>query len=55
MAKTTSKVEAYREALRGLTDWEPFLLKHSGLPGPRGNIELARAAAEEGEATSSGR
>jgi len=34
--------------LRRLDDWEPFLLAESGLPGPRGNIELAQAAGEEG-------
>jgi len=26
--------------------WEDYLRKHSGLPGPRGNIELARAFAQ---------
>ena len=30
--------------------WEPFLLKESGLPGPRGNLELAAAVADEGSA-----
>ena len=44
-----SKVEEYREALRELGDWDPFLLRESGLPGPRGNIELGRAVAEEGD------
>jgi hypothetical protein len=44
-----SKVEEYREALRELRDWDPFLLRESGLPGPRGNIELGRAVAEEGD------
>jgi 3-methyladenine DNA glycosylase AlkC len=43
------KVDDYRETLRGLEDWEPFLLRESGLPGPRGNIELAYAVAEEGD------
>jgi hypothetical protein len=43
-----SKVATYRQQLRQLTDWETFLLKESGLPGPRGNIELAQAVAEEG-------
>ena len=38
----------YREILRNLTDWEPFLLANSGLPGPRGNLELAQAVADEG-------
>jgi hypothetical protein len=41
------KVDEYRQALRELGEWEPFLLEHSGLPGPRGNLELASAAAEE--------
>lgn len=44
-----SRVEAYRETLRALDDWDAFLLSESGLPGPRGNIELARAVAEEGD------
>jgi hypothetical protein len=44
------KVDTYRERLRELEDWEPFLLAESGLPGPRGNIELGRAVAEEGDA-----
>jgi hypothetical protein len=44
-----SKLEIYRQTLKQLKDWEPFLLKESGLPGPRGNIELAQAVAEEGD------
>jgi len=43
-----SKIDEYRQALRLLDDWEPFLLEHSGLPGPRGNLELAQAAADVG-------
>ncbi|HOU11979.1 MAG TPA: hypothetical protein PKZ84_02600 [Anaerolineae bacterium] len=43
------KVDAYRKMLRGLDDWEPFLLAESGLPGPRGNLELAQAVADEGD------
>jgi len=43
------KVEEYRRALRELPAWEPFLLERSGLPGPRGNLELAAAVAEEAE------
>jgi hypothetical protein len=39
---------AYRELLRQSADWEPFLLANSGLPGPRGNLELAQAVADEG-------
>jgi hypothetical protein len=40
------KVGVYVAALRDLEDPEPYLLEHSGLPGPRGNIELGLAAAE---------
>ena len=42
-------MEAYRQKLKQLNEWESFLLKESGLPGPRGNIELAQAVAEEGD------
>jgi HEAT repeat protein len=45
-----SKLEQYRLALRELGDWEPFLLENSGLPGPRANLELAAAVAEEADA-----
>lgn len=44
------KVESYREILRQTDEWEEYLLRESRLPGPRANIELAQAAAEEGEA-----
>jgi hypothetical protein len=44
-----SKAEEYRKELLELEDWDSFLLRESGLPGPRGNIELARAVAEEGD------
>ena len=44
------RAEAYRVQLRGLKDWEPFLKKHSGLPGPRANLELVAAVVEEGDA-----
>lgn len=44
-----SKVEEYRKTLRALSDWDSFLLEESGLPGPRGNIELGRAVADEGD------
>ncbi len=46
-----SKVEFYRETLRSMKDWDDYLLKESGLPGPRGNIELGKAVAEEGDET----
>ena len=41
-----TRVDAYKEMLGTLDDPEPYLLEHSGLPGPRGNIELAQAAAD---------
>jgi hypothetical protein len=43
------KVEVYREALRALEHWDAFLLEESGLPGRRGNIELAQVVAEQGD------
>ena len=43
------KLDHYRQYLRGLDDWEPYLLAESGLPGPRGNIELAQAVADAGD------
>lgn len=43
-------VAEYRMQLHSLADWEPFLLARSGLPGPRGNLELAHAVALEGSA-----
>ena len=44
------RVDAYRAELRTLKDWEPYLKKHSGLPGPRANLELVAAVAEEADA-----
>lgn len=38
----------YRHMLSDLDDWIPFLQKESGLAGPRENLELAYAVAEEG-------
>ena len=46
-----TRIDTYREHLRQMCDWESFLLAESHLPGPRGNLELARAAADEGDAT----
>ena len=46
-----NKVAFYTEKLKSLRDWNSFLLRESGLPGPRGNLELAQAfagLAEEG-------
>ncbi len=43
-----NKTDLYRQTLLTLADWDAYLLRESGLPGPRGNLELARAVAEEG-------
>lgn len=43
-----TKLDEYRQTLKELNDWVPFLKKESGLPGPRGNLELAHAVAQEG-------
>ena len=42
-------VDTYRAELKKLKDWEPYLKKHSGLPGPRANLELVAAVAEEAD------
>ena len=42
-----SKVDDYRKQLQGLEDWHDFLVAESHLPGPRGNLELAAAVADE--------
>ncbi len=44
-----SKADDYRAQLLALHDWDAYLLKESGLPGPRGNIELAQVVANLGE------
>src|SRR5258708_13005778 len=44
------RVEVYRAELRRLKDWEPYLKKHSGLPGPRANLELVHAVGDEADA-----
>ena len=43
-----SKVDSYRQILHTLDHWDPFLLQESGLPGPRANLELLQAVADEG-------
>lgn len=43
-----SKTEDYQQTLLTLEDWIPFLRKNSGLPGPRGNLELAHIVAQTG-------
>lgn len=43
-----SKFEEYQQALYALKEWDSYLLENSGLPGPRGNLELAHAVAQVG-------
>jgi len=44
---TMNKIDLYRQRLRAARDVEALLLKESGLPGPRGNLELAQASLQE--------
>jgi hypothetical protein len=44
-----TKIARYRETLRSLDAWEPFLLAESRLPGPRANLELVLAVGEEAD------
>ena len=46
-----SRSEQYRAHLQQLCDREFYLLAESRLPGPRANLELAQAVAEEGDET----
>lgn len=43
-----TKTGDYLSALGQLQDWDDFLKRESGLPGPRGNLELAAAVALAG-------
>src|SRR5689334_23998060 len=43
-----TKRDDYLTALSDLADWDAYLLKESGLPGPRANLELVQAAADLG-------
>ncbi len=42
------KVKEYAEKLKVLENWDEYLMRQSGLPGPRGNLELIQAVAEIG-------
>ncbi len=44
-----TKYDQYRQQLRKLKEWDAYILESSGLPGPRGNLELLRAVADEGD------
>jgi hypothetical protein len=43
-----NKVQAYIENLKSIENWDEYLKQESGLPGPRGNLELIYAVAEIG-------
>src|SRR5947207_8733154 len=43
-----TKRDLYLQTLPTLTNWDDYLLKESGLPGPRANLELVQAAADLG-------
>jgi hypothetical protein len=43
------RVEQYRAELRKLVEWEGYLKKNSGLPGPRANLELVEAVGQEAD------
>jgi HEAT repeats len=46
----SERTERYRVDLKKLQDWEPYLRKHSGLPGPRANLELVAVVGDEADA-----
>lgn len=43
-----SKSDTYRAKLATLDDWDEYLMQESGLPGPRGNLELVQVVADLG-------
>jgi hypothetical protein len=47
-----NKIDTYRAFLQTISksDWDAYLLQESHLPGPRSNLELAQAVADEGDA-----
>jgi HEAT repeat protein len=45
-----ARIDEYRAELRTLQDWEPYLKKHSWLPGARANLELVQAVGDEADA-----
>jgi hypothetical protein len=44
-----TKADTYRAQLRTLEVWDAWLQQESGLPGPRANLELIAAVAEQGD------
>jgi hypothetical protein len=45
-----TKTSEYRTILQNMDVWTDYLLAESGLPGPRGNLELLQAVADLGSA-----
>jgi hypothetical protein len=45
-----SRAERYRSELKLRPDWEEYLKAHSGLPGPRANLELVEAVGDVADA-----
>lgn len=43
-----TRVDSYIQELASQPNWDEYLLRNSGLPGPRANLELAQAAARSG-------
>lgn len=43
------KADLYRAQLASSDDWDAYLMQNSGLPGPRGNLELVQVAADMGD------
>jgi len=43
-----TKADLYHKRLGALVHWDAYLLENSGLPGPRGNLELAQVVADLG-------
>lgn len=43
-----TKSDGYLAVLRQMPEWDDFLRRESGLPGPRGNLELAATVARAG-------
>jgi HEAT repeat protein len=48
-AASMKKTERYRQKLNEIQNWDDFLMAESNLPGPRGNLELVQAVADQGD------
>jgi hypothetical protein len=42
----SAKIDTHRAYLQNNSNWLPYLAANSGLPGPRGNLELAQAVVD---------